>query len=54
MSDRKPFAGGFILFAAITAGLIWGAANGRAMQGILFGTVAGGAVALLLWLTRQR
>jgi hypothetical protein len=54
MPSAKPFAGGLVLFAGITIGLTWGIANGRAMQGVLFGTIASAAVALLLWLGQRR
>ena len=54
MSERKPVAGGFFLFVAVTAGLIWGAATGQAMRGVLIGTVAGLALALATWLVDRR
>lgn len=54
MPTRKPFAGGVILFASIMVGLLWGAATGRATQGVLFGTIGGAALATLLWLMQRR
>ena len=43
-------AGGFFIFAAIIAGFAWGAATGQAMRGVIFGTIAGVAIAALVWL----
>ena len=54
MTNRTPVAGGFFLSLLILAGFIWGAATGHAMRGILFGTLAGAAVAGLLWLADRR
>ena len=54
MSNRKPIAGGFFLTLLIIAGFVWGAATGQAMRGILLGTLAGGLLALALWLIDRR
>lgn len=54
MATRKPRAGGFLIFAAIIAGVVWGIATGQAMRGVLFGTIAGIALAVLLWLVDRR
>ena len=54
MTNRKPIAGGFFLCALIIIGFVWGAATGQAMRGILFGTLAGAAVAAILWLADRR
>ena len=54
MTNRKPLAGGFFLSVLIIAGFVWGAATGQAMRGILFGTLAGIALALVLWLFDRR
>ena len=49
----KPVAGGFFIFAAIIVGLVWGAATGQAMRGVLIGTLAGIALAVLVWLIER-
>ena len=54
MTNRKPIAGGFFLALLIIAGFVWGAATGQAMRGILFGTLAGLGLALLMWLAERR
>ena len=54
MATRKPQAGGFLIFAAIIVGLVWGIATGQATRGALFGTIAGIALATLLWLVDRR
>jgi hypothetical protein len=54
MTNRKPIAGGFFLSVLIIAGFVWGAATGQAMRGILFGTLAGMVLALILWLVDRR
>ena len=54
MTNRKPIAGGFFLSILIITGFIWGAATGQAMRGILFGTLAGIALVLILWLVDRR
>lgn len=54
MASRKPQAGGFLIFAAILAGLVWGIATGQATRGVLFGTIAGAGLAILLWLVDRR
>jgi len=54
MTNRKPIAGGFFLSVLIIAGFVWGAVTGQAMRGILFGTLAGIALALILWLVDRR
>jgi hypothetical protein len=54
MTNRKPIAGGFFLFILIIAGFVWGAATGQAMRGILFGTLAGMGLVLILWLVDRR
>jgi hypothetical protein len=54
MATRKPQAGGFFLFVAIIAGLIWGIATGQAMRGVLVGAIAGAGLATLLWLIDRR
>jgi hypothetical protein len=43
-------AGGLFLMLAIVAGTIWGVATGQAMVGVLSGTGAGIAIAVLVWL----
>lgn len=54
MASRRPQAGGFLIFAAIIAGLVWGVATGQAMRGILIGTIGGIALATILWLIDRR
>ena len=54
MINRKPIAGGFFLSVLIITGFVWGAATGQAMRGILFGTLAGIVLALVLWLVDRR
>jgi len=54
MTTPKPLAGGFFLFVAITAGLVWGAATGQAMRGVLLGTTVGLALAVIVWLVDRR
>jgi hypothetical protein len=54
MTNRKPLASGFFLSVLIITGFIWGAAAGQAMRGILFGTLAGIVLALILWLIDRR
>ena len=54
MTKRNPLAGGLFLSVLITAGFIWGAATGQAMRGILIGTLAGAALAMILWLIDRR
>jgi len=50
MATRKPIAGGFFWMAGILIGAVWGVAAGNPMRGILIGTGAGAAIALLIWL----
>ena len=50
MTTQKPMAGGFLWMAAILVGAVWGVAAGNPMKGILIGTAAGGAIALVIWL----
>ena len=54
MTTPKPLAGGFFLFVAITAGLVWGAATDQAMRGVLFGTAGGLVMAVIVWLVDRR
>lgn len=54
MATRKSQAGGFLLFVAIIAGLVWGVMTGQAMRGVLFGTLAGAGLATILWLVDRR
>lgn len=54
MIQRTPLAGGCFLTAAIVAGVFGGLAMGNPMKGILIGTAAGAAAALLLWLLDRR
>jgi hypothetical protein len=54
MTRRGPQAGGFFLFVGILGGLIWGTINGEATRGVLFGTLAGVAAALFVWLMDRR
>ena len=54
MASRKPQAGGFLIFAAIIIGVVWGIATGQAMRGVLIGTIAGAGLAILLWLVDRR
>jgi UDP-N-acetylmuramyl pentapeptide phosphotransferase/UDP-N-acetylglucosamine-1-phosphate transferase len=54
MANRTPTAGGFFLFVAVTIGLVWGAATGQAMRGVLIGTAVGIALALVTWILDRR
>jgi hypothetical protein len=54
MAKRTPMAGGFLWMAAILIGAVWGIAAGNPMKGILIGTVAGAAVAIIVWLLDRR
>ena len=50
MNASNPKAGGFFLMAAILIGFGWGVAGGDVMKGVIIGTAAGIAIAVLLWL----
>lgn len=54
MATRKPQAGGFLIFAAMIAGSIWGISTGQAMRGVLIGAIAGAVLALAFWLIDRR
>ena len=54
MNNSGSQAGGLFLFVGITAGLVWGAATGQAMRGVLIGTAAGAALTLAFWLVQRR
>ena len=54
MAKRTPMAGGFLLTTAIIAGGIVGIALGNPMKGVLFGTIAGVAIAVAVWLIDRR
>lgn len=49
MVQPDPRAGGFLLFLLILAGLVLGIVFGSPIIGVLIGTAAGIAVALLVW-----
>jgi hypothetical protein len=50
MAKRSPLAGGFFWMAAILIGTVSGVVAGNPMKGVLIGTAAGAAIALVLWL----
>ncbi len=50
MAKQNPRAGGFLWMVAIIVGTAWGLAAGNPMKGVLIGTAAGAALALLVWL----
>jgi hypothetical protein len=50
MAKRTPQAGGFFILVGIVAGLAWGLFVGDPMNGVLIGTAAGVAAALIVWL----
>jgi hypothetical protein len=54
MTGRATQAGGFFLMLCIVAGFPLGLAIGNPMKGILIGTGAGIALAVLLWLLDRR
>ena len=54
MAKRSPMAGGFLWMLAILVGAVWGVAAGNPMKGILIGTGAGAAAALLVWVLDRR
>ncbi len=54
MTKRSSNAGGFFLFLGVVTGLAWGIARGAVMPGIIIGTAAGAAVAVVLWLVDRR
>ena len=54
MIDRKPLAGGCFLTLCILAGFPLGLAIGNPMKGILIGTGAGIALAVIVWLFDRR
>lgn len=43
-------AGGCLWTAAILVGTVWGISAGNPMKGVLAGTIAGAAIAILVWL----
>ena len=54
MRPSTSKSGGIFLTLGILAGLILGVVTGSAMQGVLIGTVAGIALALITWLIDRR
>jgi len=54
MPDPATRAGGCFLTLFILAGFVGGLAMGNPMKGILIGTAAGVALAVLLWLVDRR
>lgn len=54
MTNRKPLAGGCFLTLCILAGFPLGLAIGNPMKGILIGTGAGIALAVIVWLLDRR
>lgn len=54
MPDPAARAGGCFLTLCILAGFVAGLAMGNPMKGILTGTAAGAALAVLLWLVDRR
>ena len=54
MAQRSAQAGGIFFTIFIIAGLILGIVLGNPMNGVLGGTLLGGAAALLLWLLHGR
>ena len=54
MARRNARSGGIFLVIGILGGLAWGVASGNAMLGVLAGTGAGIAAAVLLWLVDRR
>ena len=54
MARRNAQAGGIFLTVGILGGVAWGIASGQAMLGVLAGTGAGIAAAVLLWLLDRR
>lgn len=54
MTTRNTRAGGCFLTLCILAGFPLGLAIGNPMKGVLIGTAAGAALAVLLWLIDRR
>lgn len=54
MRGNSTRAGGCFLTLCILGGFIAGLASGNPMKGVLIGTAAGAALALLLWLMDRR
>jgi hypothetical protein len=54
MTSRNTTAGGCFLTICILAGFPLGLATGNPMKGILIGTAAGIAIAVVLWLIDRR
>jgi hypothetical protein len=54
MQSSRTRAGGCFLTLCILAGFPLGLALGNPMKGVLVGTAAGAAIALLLWLLDRR
>lgn len=48
--SRTPLAGGFLIAASITIGVIIGAFKGQPSIGFVVGAGAGVAMALMLWI----
>jgi hypothetical protein len=54
MARRTPQAGGFFIVIGIFAGLAWGIFARDPMKGVVVGTAAGIAAAVLVWLADRR
>ena len=54
MAKQTPMAGGFLLTTAILVGGVGGIVLGNPMKGLLFGTAAGVAIAVAVWLLDRR
>lgn len=52
--QARSKSGGFFLMAAILIGFGWGVAGGDPTKGVLIGTGAGVAIAILIWLLDRR
>lgn len=54
MARPDPKAGGFLLSALIVVGLVAGILLGSPINGVVIGTIAGIAVALVVWALDRR
>ncbi|HET7316671.1 MAG TPA: hypothetical protein VFI88_04515 [Sphingomicrobium sp.] len=54
MTSRNTYGGGCFLTAAILIGFLVGLATGNGFRGVLFGTLAGIFVAIVVWLIDRR